>query len=213
MSLSARLRRENDELFRATLSHPFVRGIGDGSLPRELFGRWIVQDWLYLQGYVEALEAARSLGPDQAARKFWGDLARMTLEVELDLHRGLARRFGVSVDGLDRAAPFESTRDYLATLKGASQNYPPLVATLTPCAVGYAEIARALAAEGTCKEPDYAAWIETYTDPLFQETVEVFTAELDRCGENQESHPAIEKAYTLAALCELSFWEGLWRGW
>ena len=212
MSLARRLRRENDALFEAALTHPFVSGIGDGSLPREVFGRWIVQDWLYLHGYVQALEAAGALAPDESARSFWCDLARLTRDEELDLHRRLARRFGLSIDTLDQATPFEATTRYLDTLEAARQHYPTLVATLTPCAVGYAEIARALDARGACTEPDYAAWIGTYTDPAFQDTVRIFEGELDRCGEDEEALPAIEEAYTEAARCELAFWEGLWRG-
>ena len=37
MTLSARLWSDNAELAADVLAHPFVRGIGDGSLPRELF--------------------------------------------------------------------------------------------------------------------------------------------------------------------------------
>jgi thiaminase (transcriptional activator TenA) len=213
VSLASRLREANASLFQASLDHPFVTGIGDGTLPREVFARWIVQDWLYLQGYLEALEAASRLAMDDTTRAFWRELARLTREVELDLHRGLARRFGLSIEALDEAAPFEATTDYLTTLEQACTSYPTLVATLTPCAVGYAEIARALDARGTCTEPDYAAWIATYTDPAFQDTVRGFAAELDRCGALYEALPDIEQAYTRAARCELAFWEGLWRGW
>lgn len=212
MSLARQLRRDNDGLFEAARSHPFVKGIGDGSLPREVFGRWIVQDWLYLEGYVKALEAASALAPDESARSFWGDLARLTVEEELDLHRGLAQRFGLSPERLHLASPYDATTRYLSTLSAASQHYPSLVATLTPCAVGYAEIARSLQAQGTCSEPDYVAWIETYIDPVFQETVGVFEDELDRCGEGEKTLVAIKKAYRSAARCELAFWEGLWRG-
>lgn len=214
--LAAKLRRKNDPLFTAALSHPFVKGIGDGSLPRDVFARWIVQDWLYLQGYVEALKVASALAPNESSQAFWGELVRVTLEVELELHRGLASRFNLSINALDNARAYEATTDYLATFKAASQSYPTLVATLTPCAVGYAEIALVLDQKGTCSEPDYAAWIKTYTDPAFQETVVLFTTELDQCGESaksEEALEAIEIAYTRAALSELLFWEGLLRGW
>ena len=212
MSLSSRLRRENNTLFEAAQNHPFVCGIGDGSLPREVFGRWIAQDWLYLQGYVEALEAASRLAAEETSRGFWSELARITREVELELHRGLARRFGLSIEALDEAVPFEATVAYLEVLRAARESYPTLVATLTPCAVGYAEIARALNAQGGSRPKDYEAWIQTYMDPAFQETVQVFEAELDRCGAVEGGGLAIEGAYRDAARCELEFWEGLWRG-
>lgn len=212
MSLARRLRRENDALFEAAQNHPFVRGIGDGSLPREVFGRWIAQDWLYLQGYVEALDAASRLAVEETSRAFWSALSRVTREVELELHRGLARRFGLSVEALDGAVPYEATVVYLGVLRGAQASYPTLVATLTPCAVGYAEIARALNAQVGSRPADYEAWIQTYMDPAFQESVQVFEAELDRCGAVGGDVGGIAAAYREATRCELGFWEGLWRG-
>lgn len=212
MSVAGRLRQENAALFEAALAHPFVTGIGDGGLPRHVFGRWIAQDWLYLQGYVEALERAATLADAEDASDFWQELARSTREVELDLHRGLAARFGLTIDDLDATAPYGATTAYLAVLREAGRTYPTLVATLTPCAVGYAEIARALASRGPSPEPDYAAWVETYTDAAFQQSVGVFTEELDRCASALSDLTAIEQAYARAARCELEFWDGLWRG-
>ncbi|RAL20910.1 hypothetical protein DL240_14625 [Lujinxingia litoralis] len=212
MSLASRLRRENDALFEAARAHPFVRGIGDGSLPREVFGRWITQDWLYLQGYVVALDAASQLALTESSRHFWGELARLTREVELELHRGLARRFGLPINALDEAAPFGATTSYLATLKAARSSYPTLVATLTPCAVGYAEIARDLDSQNAHRPADYDAWIATYTDAAFQQSVPIFEAELNRCTAIEGAMMTIEGAYKDAARCELEFWEGLWQG-
>ncbi|RVU40398.1 hypothetical protein EA187_20115 [Lujinxingia sediminis] len=212
MSLAHHLRRQNDALFEAARAHPFVRGIGDGSLPLETFKRWITQDWLYLQGYVVALDTASRLAPTASSRAFWGELARVTREEELELHRALATRFGLSFKTLDESAPFEATTSYLGTLNDAQSSYPALVATLTPCAVGYAEIARELAAQHARRPPEYDAWIQTYTDAAFQQTVQVFEAELDRCAAVEGDLGGIEAAYRDAARCELAFWEGLWRG-
>lgn len=212
MSLARRLRRENEGLFEAARVHPFVRGLGNGSLKREVFERWIVQDWLYLQRYVEALEVASQLAQEASARAFWGELARLTREEELDLHRGLARQFGLNARALEEAVPYGATTEYLATLKAAQSSYPTLVATLTPCAVGYAEIARALDGEEADRPAEYDAWIKTYMDPAFQASVQAFEAEVDRCGAMEGAITAMEGAYREAAGCELKFWEGLWRG-
>jgi thiaminase/transcriptional activator TenA len=40
MSLSHTLWQANADLAQACLDQPFVRGIGDGSLPRRRFGYW-----------------------------------------------------------------------------------------------------------------------------------------------------------------------------
>lgn len=212
MSLARRLRTENAALFAQALAHPFVQGIGKGSLPREVFARWVAQDWLYLQGYVTALTVAaqKADAPDAARR--WRELAHMTCTVEMDIHRGLARGFGLSPEALDRTPPYPATTEYLTVLSHACQSYPRLVATLTPCAVGYAEIAQTLAARGGSPEPDYAAWIASYADPTFQEMAAWFDRELDRCCAPLADAREVEEAYERAATCELAFWQALWQG-
>ena len=212
MGFARSLHEDNAPTFRAALSHPFVRGIGDGSLPREVFSRWIVQDWLYLQGYVDALEKACLLAPDASTGFLWSKLRNLTLDEELTLHRGLAEKFDLDPDDLDKAEPYHATRHYLDTLKAASRHYPTLIATLTPCAVGYAEIARELHAQNACAEPDYAAWILTYLDPAFQETIQLFEVELNRLGACEAAREMIREAYAGAAQCEVDFWDGLWQG-
>lgn len=40
------------------LFHPFVRGMADGTLPRECFEYYIKQDYLYLQHYARSASLA-----------------------------------------------------------------------------------------------------------------------------------------------------------
>ena len=211
-SLAAQIKADNAALFDAALRHPFVQGIGNGSLPKAHFTRWIVQDWLYLQSYLHTLQQASQLAPDPSARQFWQDLVRLTQEEELDLHRGLATQFGLSQADLDNATPYSATTDYAQTLQSANGNYPAIVATLTPCAVGYAMIARHLQTQDACTDPDYRAWINTYTDAAFQTAVAQFEVEIDRYGQSKKDRIVIQRAYTKAAECEVNFWQSLWLG-
>lgn len=211
-SLAAQIKADNAALFSAALHHPFVQGIGDGSLPKAQFTRWIVQDWLYLQSYLQTLAQASQLAPDASACAFWQELFRLTQEEELDLHRGLAAKFGLNPAELDQASPFSGTVAYVQTLHATWGNYPAIVATLTPCAVGYAQIAQSLHANNCCTDPDYRAWIDTYRDPAFQDAVLQFEAEIDRCGQSEQDRTIIQRAYTAAAQCEVDFWQSLWLG-
>ncbi len=215
MSFTTKLRLENAPSFDAALTHPFVTGIGDGTLPRQFFARWIAQDWLYLHGYVQALHTAAQLADTQQARHFWHELATYTRDQELDLHRSLAQRFDLTPTQLDATIPYAATTNYLNTLKQACTTYPTLVATVTPCAVGYGEVGRHLAKFPPSPEPDYTTWIDTYTGPDFEQTIHGFVQELERCAANTHDPTIIKKietAYTRATLCELAFWNGLWHG-
>ena len=78
MSFSAELRRDADPVWRAQHDHPFVRGIGDGTVDVERFKRWLRQDYRCLVEYcrVFALAAARS--PDLATLRRFAELLQAT---------------------------------------------------------------------------------------------------------------------------------------
>ena len=44
-----------EDVYAAILAHPFLTGLADGTLPRESFRHYIVQDAHYLRGYARAL--------------------------------------------------------------------------------------------------------------------------------------------------------------
>lgn len=50
-SFSLRLREAAAPIWEACLKHPFVTGIGDGTLPVEKFRHFMLQDYLYLFDY------------------------------------------------------------------------------------------------------------------------------------------------------------------
>ncbi|TVR00596.1 MAG: thiaminase II [Deltaproteobacteria bacterium] len=206
---AARLRAEAAPLREACLRHPFVHGIGAGTLAPEVFARWVCQDWLYLQRYVEVLGRAARIAPTAEARARWSELRALTVDHELDLHRAFAARFGLSAEALDATAPYEATRAYGRFLAESASSYPLLVAAVVPCGVGYVEIARALAAQPAPADARYADWIRTYDDPVFREAVAWMEAELDGHG---SSDGRVEETYHAGARHELAFWEALWAG-
>ena len=55
MAFSQELWQSIGPVYAAILRHPFVRGLMDGSLPRESFQFYAVQDALYLREFARAL--------------------------------------------------------------------------------------------------------------------------------------------------------------
>jgi len=61
-----RLRSTVDPIWRAQHAHPFVRGIGDGTLGIDRFGYWVRQDYLFLIEYCRLFGVAAARSPDLA---------------------------------------------------------------------------------------------------------------------------------------------------
>ena len=49
---------------QAILEHPFITGIGDGSLPVDRFKYYVIQDYVYLIDYSRALAVASARAID-----------------------------------------------------------------------------------------------------------------------------------------------------
>ena len=207
---SQRLRHQAAAQRAACRVHPFVRGIASGALPPAVFVRWVVQDWHYLQGYLEVLGALSRSAPGADARRRWQQMAVLTRDEELDLHRSFAKRFDISPAQLAGAAVWPGTRAYTAfQVDQASRSYGRGVAALVPCGVGYVSLARALAAEPAPADDRYADWIRMYCDPAFAQAVDWMETELDEVDEDEAVLTAV---YSEAASWELRFWEQLWQG-
>ena len=170
----------------------------------------MVQDWHYLQGYLVVLGALARSAPRADARRRWQQMAVLTRDEELDLHRSFAERFEISSTQLAGAAVWPGTRAYTAfQVEQAARSYPRGVAALVPCGVGYVSLARALAAEPAPADDRYADWISMYCDPAFAQAVDWMETELDQVDEDEAVLTAV---YSEAASWELRFWEQLWQG-
>ncbi len=166
---SARLRRLADPVWRAQHEHPFVRGIGDGSLDLERFRHWVRQDYRFLVEYCRMFALAAARAPDLDTLVRFADLLQTTARTEMDLHRAYAAELGIAPAELEREPMAPTTRAYTDFLVrvAATGDFAELAAALLPCMWGFAEIGQALAGRGLPADPRYAKWVRMYADPEF----------------------------------------------
>ena len=96
MKLTEILYEDVKEIWDGYQKHPFVSGIGDGSLSLERFRFYMLQDYLYLYDYarVYALGIVKSREPEMM--QFFSQLVNDTLNGEMDIHRGYMARLGIT---------------------------------------------------------------------------------------------------------------------
>ena len=216
MSFSAELREAAAPVWEAQLGHPFVRGIGDGSLPEDRFRFYVRQDYLFLIDYGRLLALAAARAPRLEWMRRFASLAESVLETEMDLHRQFAARWGVTAEQLEseRTAPAtDAYCDYL--LRTASMgDFAELVAAVLPCMWSYAEIGTHLAAAGTPDHQGYAEWIEMYASDEFG-LLAAWCRELTDAAATEVAGPGrrrMHSAFRASSEHELAFWDSAWRG-
>ncbi len=220
MSLFARLREETASVRERIKTHPFVCGLGDGSLPEDRFQYYMRQDYLFLIQYCRVLALASARADDLAVAGRFADLLNLTLNVEMDLHRQFAWKAGIAPEALEDTQPAPTTVAYTNHLRIVAEttDLATIVAAILPCAHGYWEIATDLREhEGWDRHPLYADWIRMYTSDEY-EAVATWAADLlDRVaqGLSSERATALREVYVRSQQYEYLFWEMSYRmeGW
>ncbi len=212
MSCSDELRRAAEAVWAAQREHPFVLGIGDGSLDEARFRHYVRQDYLFLIEYGRLLALACARAPRLDMQERFADLAQATLRGEMELHRAYAAEWGIPSEALERERPTATTRAYTDYLlrTAALGDFPELVAALLPCMWGYSEIGRYLARRGRPAHPLYARWIDTYADPEFARLADWCRAVCDEVAAAGDRR-RMQEAFLLSSRYELAFWESSWR--
>ncbi len=210
----SRLWTAMQEIFGRILSHPFVAGLTDGSLPREAFAYYVVQDAHYLVDYARALAIVGAKAPDEQALAMFASHAHGAIEVERSLHTGLFHDMGIG-DAQVRATPVAPTTlaytSYL--LRSCHQgSFAEGLAAVLPCYWIYAEVGAALLARSS-PDPLYARWIATYGGEEFGRIVADVLALVDRVGEGASAaeHAAMLDHVVTTARYEWMFWDAGWR--
>ena len=210
----ARLWSAMEGVYSRILTHPFLAGLTDGSLPREAFTHYVIQDALYLLDYARALALVGAKAPDaQAIAQFTGD-ARGAIEVERALHAGLLEELGVAADQVRGTPVMPTTLAYTSyLLRSCHQgSFAEALAAVLPCYWIYAEVGAALL-ERSSPDPLYARWIATYGGEAFGKIVADVLALVDRVGETigPAEEVAMREHVVTTSRYEWMFWDAAWR--
>jgi thiaminase (transcriptional activator TenA) len=212
--LSAQLRAAAAEIWEAQHRHPFVRGIGDGTLDLDRFRFWVRQDYLFLIEYSRLLALAVARAPDLDTMTRFAALVHETLHDEMDLHRSYSAELGIAAADLEREERAPTTRGYTDFLLRTATvgDFAELVAALLPCMWGFNEIGRRLAEDKPPEDERYVRWIAMYASDEFTALADWLRELTDRIGADlpSASRGRMRDAFVTSSRYELSFWEMGW---
>lgn len=209
------LRQKYDPLWQAVFGHPFVRGIGDGTLSRDRFEFYLKQDYAYLIDFsrVFALASAKAWSlPDMGT---FATLLNVTLNTEMELHRKTCAAFGIPAKELETTRKGMITSAYTNLLVRTCYegSLSDILAVLVPCACGYVEIARKLKSQGLPDNRFYRDWIETYSSKEFEEFADWLIGKMNEHAGNASAQRKEYWAqlYESSARFEYLFFDMSWK--
>ena len=197
-------------IYAAILRHPFVAGLTDGSLPREAFRFYAIQDALYLREFARALSLAAAHAPEDDWIVMFDEHAAGALKVERALHESFFSEWGLTREAV-LATPLAPTNlaytSYLLAVAHAAP-FHEAVAALLPCYWIYWEVGKELERAGSA-DPLYAKWIGTYASEEFGGVVRAVLAATDaiaaRLGAAELE--AMQRHFVTTSRYEWMFWD------
>ena len=210
MSFTAECWRAITPIYDAILKHPFLRGLTDGSLSRDAFMFYVVQDAHYLRDFARALSIAAAKAPREEWIITLNEHAAGALRVERSLHETFFREFGLSEKDV-AATPLAPTNlAYTSYLLAAAYGGPfhEALAAGLPGFWIYWEVGKELERAGS-RDPLFSRWIGTYASEEFGSIVravlEMADTTASRLGDDERA--TMRRHFVTTSRYEWMFWD------
>lgn len=214
-SVSTRLHDAASPVWEACLCHPFVTGIGDGTLDMEKFRHFMLQDYLYLFDYARVFALGVVKARDPELMRVFAANVDAILGGEMKIHRAYMKRLDITEEQVFAVKPALANLSYTNYMLSVAQTGGPMeiVASILACSWSYAEIGQALAAiPGAAEHLFYGEWIRGYASEEYAATNQTLIELMDSlaadAGEEQLAY--LTDVFVNCSRYELGFWDMAW---
>lgn len=209
---SDRIRKKVDPIWSAYLEHPFVKGIGKGTLDRKKFEHYMKQDYIYLVEYSRIFAIGSAKANNLKTMTIFANLLHNTLNFEMDLHRAYAKKFNITAEELESTEASATMTAYTSYMLNKAQlgGVENAVAAVLACAWSYNFIGKELAKwPGALNHEFYGDWVKTYSSPEFTKIADDCIELINEIAEGKPEHEleGLEEIVVKTSYFEYMFWD------
>ena len=215
MTVTQRLYEAARPVWQQCHQHPFVKGIGDGTLDVEKFQWFLLQDYLYLFDYARVFAWGVIKARDAGLMRTFSANVDAILGGEMKIHRSYMARLGITEEQVLQVKPALSNTSYTHHILAVAAAAGPaeIIAAILACSWSYAEIGEELAkVPGALDHPFYGEWVQGYAGEEYHKTNDALVALMDElaAGCTEEQYARLEEIFVNCSRYELGFWEMAW---
>lgn len=213
MSFSHELKERAGQVWEDGYNHPFVQEIGAGTLDKETFKFYLLQDYLYLIQYAKVFALATVKADDEDMMIRLSELQASILTTEMDLHREYMAGFGITPQEVAQVKPSLYNRTYTANMLAVGQtgDLAEILATVFPCGWTYCDYAQRLKKQYADKLEDnfYKTWIEMYASHDFEKSFGWFYDVIDEAvaRKSEKQRERVAEIFVSSVEFEYLFWD------
>ena len=217
MTTTERLLQGSRDIWAGYHTHPFVKGIADGSLDEDKFRFYMIQDYIYLIDYANVFALGVAKARDMETMRLFAGYVHQILDGEMEIHKGYMHRLGISLQEAEATPAALDNVSYTAyMLKVAYEEGPAeIAAAILSCALSYEHIARRIVQEHPQAEahPFYGEWVSGYANDEYSAANRVLIDLTERLAtgysETQLRH--LEEIFIACSRYEMAFWDMAWE--
>lgn len=212
MKFTEVLFKEVKELWDEYLEHPFVKEIGEGTLSKDKFKNYLIQDYLYLKDYAKVFSMGVMKAKTIEEMKFYYNAMKGVMEDETAVHINYLKEFGLSTEETEKQNNELITSSYANYMIGIALkgDCKEIAMATMPCTWSYYYIGKHLydTYKKTLDTNFYKPWIEEYSSPGFKECVEEWQEYVNTiCSNlNKEEINNLKEIFINSSLYEMEFW-------
>ena len=215
-SVTDKLHEAAAPIWAKCLTHPFVTGIGDGSLPVDKFRYFMLQDYLYLFDYARVFALGVVKARDPELMRAFAANVDATLNGEMNLHRAYMKRLGITEKQVLSVRPALDNLSYTNYMLSVAHTgtTAEIVAAILACSWSYAEIGQALAKlPGAAEHPFYSEWVRGYASEDYAATNQALIDLMDELAEgaSEAQFDRLAEIFVNCSRYELGFWDMAWE--
>lgn len=216
MKLTDLLYEEVKPIWEGYLTHPFVKGIGDGTLSIDRFRFFMLQDYLYLYDYAKVFALGVVKAQDHDLMRHFSELVFETLNGEMTIHHQYMERLGITKEDVAAVKPSLTNKSYTHYMLAIGQNEGilELLVSILACSWSYQQIGAALnRIPGASEHPFYGEWIQGYTSEGYvasnQQILDLVNEAGSHCSEQEIDH--LRDIFRNCSRYEAQFWDMSWN--
>lgn len=212
MLFSDRLFKTVEPVWNSYLEHPFVKGIGEGTLDKEKFIHYMKQDYVYLIEYSRVFAIGSTKANDLKTMTIFANLLHGTMNFEMDLHREYAEKFGITNEELEATEPSATMTAYTSYMISQAQlgGVENAIAAVLACAWSYNWIGKKLATwPGALTHEFYGNWVKMYSSDGFTKIANDCIDLINDIAKDKPEHELkkLEEIFVKTSYFEYMFWD------
>ncbi|OON94251.1 MAG: hypothetical protein ATN31_03995 [Candidatus Epulonipiscioides saccharophilum] len=215
MTFTEELIKYSMDIWVQYLTHPFTTKAVNGTLDKELFKNYIIEDSIYLREYSRVFAAGMYKSTTKQDIRFFYELLSFVEEGEASTRLNYVKELGLNDDWINSIEPRKENKEYIDYMLSVAKNGTPLeiLVVILPCILSYGYIFSELVKKsgGINENNPYKDFLDDYTNQewiQYSLKCENYVNQMaNNLKINSDYKEKLCNIFRNSSICELKFWD------